>query len=204
MSIRVPTFIFAALLSYALGNINGAILVSKAFYGSDVRESGSKNAGLTNFMRVYGKKSALWVIAIDVGKAVAAALISGYMLRGFVPLKVAQGFGELFVVIGHTFPAAFRFHGGKGILSGVSAAFVIDWRIGLLLLVAFAIIVSITRYVSLGSIVGAALMPLLGQLFYAIPLLTVELALAAGLMIFMHRSNIGRLIRGKENKFSFK
>ncbi len=191
----------AAILAYCLGNMNGAIIISHTIYHSDVRNYGSKNGGLTNFLRVYGKKTAVQVILIDVFKAVAAVYISGVMLRSLMHLKLAQGLGFIFVIIGHMFPVLYRFHGGKGILSGVSALFVLDWRVALILLGVFILVLLTTRYVSLGSVLCAAIMPILIHFFVGEPVLTLVCTVVGALVIFMHRANISRLLHGTENKF---
>ena len=195
--------ILTALIAYGLGNLNGAIIISRALYRKDVRTEGSKNGGLTNFMRVFGKKAAPLVILVDAGKALCAAWLGGLLLRNYTTVEFGRALGMLCVVIGHMFPALFHFHGGKGILSGVSAVFLLDWHIGLILLGLFFFILLLTRYVSLGSILGAALCPVLAQLFVGQLPVTLLCALAGALMIFMHRSNITRLLNGTENKFSF-
>ena len=195
--------VFVALISYGLGNLNGSILVSKALYHSDVRDSGSGNAGLTNFLRVYGKKAAPLVILVDAGKGILSALLGGWLMGSVTEVKLGQAFALLFVVLGHMFPVLYGFRGGKGVLAGVSGIFVLDWRIGLILLVSFAVILILSRYVSLGSIICAVLFPLLTQLFLQRLSVTFLAALAGGMIVFMHRSNIRRLLDGNENKFKF-
>lgn len=195
--------VLTALLAYALGNLNGSIIVSKALYHSDVRDAGSGNGGLTNFLRVYGKKAAPLVIFVDVGKAVLSTLLGGWLMGSFAAVKIGQAFGLLCVVLGHMFPALYGFHGGKGVLAGISSIFVLDWRVGLILFCSFALILYLTRYVSLGSVICAAALPVLVQLFLRTPLATLLCVIAGGMVIFMHRSNIKRLLNGNENKFTF-
>ena len=145
----------AALTAYLLGNLNGAVCVSALIANEDVRSHGSGNAGLTNFIRNYGTTSALLVIAIDAGKAAVACWSCGLMLDpygyGFEGLVL----GGFCVMLGHVFPALLGFKGGKGILSGCIVAFIVDWRIGLVILALFAVIYLATRYVSLASVLAA-------------------------------------------------
>ena len=195
--------VLIALISYALGNLNGAVIVSKALYHEDVRHSGSQNGGLTNFMRVFGKKAAPLVILIDSGKAVLAVLLGGYLLEDYALLMEGRALAMLFSVIGHTAPALYRFHGGKGILASISAVFVLNWQMALILMGVFFLILLLTKYVSLGSMVGELLLPLLAHFFIGIPFVTGCCALCAGLTVYMHRSNIRRLLKGEENKFHF-
>ena len=118
--------------------------------------------------------------------------------------SVPKLIGGLFCILGHIFPVTFRFKGGKGILSGVTLLFMLDWRVGLICLSVFVILVAATRYISLGSIIGSGLAPFVFLVFnwghwWALVLLT----LTAGLLVWSHRSNIRRLLNGTENKFSF-
>ena len=193
--------LLTALIAYLCGCINGAILISKHYLKEDVRTRGSGNAGLTNFYRNYGPKYAALVLVLDALKMVAAVLITCAFL-GYAPL--AKLFGGFFCALGHIFPVTFRFKGGKGILSCATLLFMLDWRMGLICLSAFVIIVAATRYISLGSIVVSALSPFVFMVFYwgswwSLALLT----LTATLLIWSHRSNIRRLLSGTESKFSF-
>ena len=124
--------VLAFLCSYLLGNLNGAVIVSSIYAHDDVRTHGSGNAGLTNFIRTYGPKIAIYVILIDVGKALLACFASGMLLNGYGYYKEGVAVGALFVILGHAFPALLGFRGGKGILSGVTVACMMDWRMGLL------------------------------------------------------------------------
>ena len=190
-----------AVLSYLCGCINGAILISKHYLHEDVRSRGSGNAGLTNFYRNYGSKYAALVLALDALKMVAAIVITCVLL-GWTP--EAKLWGGLFCALGHIFPVTFRFKGGKGILSGATLLMMLDWRMGLICLAVFVAIVATTRYISLGSIVGSGLAPVVFLLFYRGHWLGFALlTLTAALLIWSHRSNVKRLISGTESKFSF-
>ncbi len=213
-------FVVCAAAGYLLGSFNGAILISKWFRGEDIRTKGSGNAGLTNFYRNYGGLDTLLVLLIDVGKTVLACFVGGWIFKAagyynhnpdlsWVP--EAQFLCGGFSVIGHVFPLYFNFKGGKGILTcGTLAAFV-DWRIIMVLLVVFAAVVIITRYVSLGSIVAAVNYPFLFWIRYPIDknlsdgaiMMTILAFCLAALAIYMHHGNIQRLRAGTENKFSF-
>lgn len=206
--------IASAVIAYFLGSINGSIIVSNIMFRSDVRERGSGNAGLTNFYRNFGIKGMAGVIGIDVAKGVLGALIGGWLLALVAPetpetmaayfKDTGHMFATVFVVLGHVFPVFYGFRGGKGILCGVSAAFVIDWRAGMICLLIFGITVGLTRYVSLGSILGALSFPIsmLGLGYTGMPV-TLSL-LAVAMIVIKHGENIVRLIRRKESKFEFK
>lgn len=195
---------FAAifLFSYLLGCANGAIIISKYVLKNDIRQHGSGNAGLTNFQRVFGGKLTFAVIAFDVLKAVAAVLL-GMLL--FAPIDALMGkyLGGIFVLLGHCFPFMFGFKGGKGILSGGTVAMMIDWRVGLMVWALFLVLVVLTRYVSLGSIAAGAAFPFASWFFLGTIYLLPGL-ICGGLVVFMHRANIARLLKHEENKLSFR
>lgn len=193
--------LLAAVIAYFCGCVNGAILISKHYLHEDVRTRGSGNAGLTNFYRNYGAKYAALVLSLDALKMVGAIVITCSIMSWTPGAKL---WGGMFCALGHIFPVTFRFKGGKGILSGAALLFMLDWRIALICMSAFVILVAATRYISLGSIVGSALAPVLFLFFYwghwgSFALLTMT----AALLIWSHRSNIKRLISGTESKFSF-
>ena len=193
--------VIAALGSYLLGNLNGAVIVSRVMAHEDVRSHGSGNAGLTNFIRNYGVRTAALVILIDVGKAVAACLLGQALLSPLGYAKEGQMLGAACVLLGHIFPALLGFKGGKGILSGFTIALMVDWRIGLLIFLTFAVAYGLTQYVSLGSVLAAAMFGVGFILFYRQqPVVMWTALLLAALVIFMHRGNIQRLLRGEERK----
>ena len=186
----------------AIGYIFGLFQTS-FFYGKlkgiDIREHGSGNAGLTNFIRNYGAGRSLLVIAIDVLKAVLACLLGGLM---FPEDPVAgRTLGGVAVMLGHDFPALQGFRGGKGILSGWFIAFTVNWRIGLLIGVVFFAAYLITQYVSLGSVLAAVTFGIGFAVFYFdnLPVMLGGLFMSA-LTVFQHRGNIVRLVRGEERK----
>lgn len=198
----ILSVILAAVIAYLLGNLNGAVVISRLVAHEDVRTKGSGNAGLTNFTRNYGAATSVFVILIDVGKAVAACLIGGLLLKRFGHYTDGIALGGLFVILGHDFPALLGFKGGKGILSGVTVALMLDWRIGLLVFGIFLVAYLLTKYVSLGSVLSSGSF----GFFYAwihwgegwFPI-AVGLFLSC-LIVWMHRSNIVRLVKGEERK----
>ena len=196
-----------AFVSYFLGCINGAVLTSKLFYHDDVRKHGSGNAGLTNFYRTYGVKYALCVIVLDMGKAVAAVGFSVLLLNIYgadaALLLLGKNFAGLFCLIGHVFPVTEHFKGGKGILCCGTFLLCLDWKIALMAWGLFFVIVLLTRYVSLGSVCAATSVPIMTHIVYASARLDAVSALMAALVLFAHRENIVRLLRGTENKFRF-
>lgn len=197
----VYSMLIAFLVAYLLGNLNGAVCMSAIVAGDDVRSHGSGNAGLTNFIRNYGSKSALFVIFIDLGKAVAACLCAGLLLEPYGYYREGMMLGAVAVILGHDFPALLGFRGGKGIMCGFGAALVMDWHIGVLLLVMFSAGYFLTQYVSLGSVLGAITFAIGFSVVYRhSPLLIAASIFMGGLTIFMHRENIRRLLKGEERK----
>ena len=191
----------AALVSYFLGNLNGAVCMS-ALKHDDVRSHGSGNAGLTNYIRNFGRASALFVVAIDMGKAVLACEVGRLILTPYGLSTEGTALGALFVLLGHIFPVLLGFKGGKGILSGVTVALMLDWRLGLLVFGIFLAAYMITHYVSLGSVLSAGSFGPLYALVHPdagfVPI-AVGFFLSA-LLVWMHRANIKRLLKGEERR----
>ncbi|HOD93256.1 MAG TPA: glycerol-3-phosphate 1-O-acyltransferase PlsY [Clostridia bacterium] len=198
----MTTFLHVILvvIGYLIGSLNSAILVS-GLYKKDIREEGSKNAGLTNVLRVLGKKAAILVLVSDMLKGVITTGLGYLLIKDSLSGALVAG---IFTIIGHIFPIFFSFKGGKGILLSLAVILMTDWKIALIGLAIFIIIVSLTRYVSLGSIIAIFCAPLLAWLFNHTAFFIISMGFLAALTIFMHRGNIKRLINGTENKLSFK
>ncbi len=196
--------ILSAVLSYLLGNINGAVLISYLHSHDDVRLHGSGNAGFTNFFRNYGGGISFIVMGVDLAKAIVGCLISGAILGPFGLHREGMMLGAVCVTLGHNYPALLGFHGGKGILCSFAAAIIIDWRIALAVLAVFMVLYFLTQYVSLASIAAAVAYGLAFVLLYKdmfwIAAGGVFLSLLA---LFMHRGNLVRLVRGEETKTDF-
>lgn len=191
------------LLGYFLGCLNGSVMVSHFIIRDDVRHHGSGNAGLTNFYRTYGAKYALGVILFDMGKTVIACLLGGFLLKNAMQdWTLGVLIGGLGCELGHMFPVFFGFKGGKGILSGGTLVWLLDWRVALIAWGLFAALWLATKYVSLGSVSAAVSMPVATWLFCGhSPVYTVLAVVIAGLVVWCHRENIQRLVRGEERKF---
>ena len=201
--------IFVALaLGYLLGSLNTAVIVGK-IYGTDISSHGSKNAGLTNTLRVLGKSAAVFVLAGDILKGIIACFI-GLRLGVYVHSGeavdcislLAAGAGA---VIGHNWPVYFGFKGGKGALTAATVLFMLDWVMALMCLGFFVITVALTRYVSLGTIcatmffVAISFIPAFGNTYY----FYVFACLMAFIILLKHKENIQRLLSGTENKLTF-
>ena len=159
-------------------------------------------AGLTNFYRNYGAKCAIVVIAFDMLKAVGAVCLGGYFLGHLLGWGViGKYFGALFCIIGHMFPVFYGFKGGKGVATGIGVILAVNPILGLMLLVIFAVVVAITRYVSLGSCIAAFVMPALAIVL--VPDFFWFAVIIAAIIIIKHRANLARIVRGEESKLSF-
>ena len=193
--------LLTVIIGYLLGNLNGAVCISHLVAHEDVRTQGSGNAGLTNFIRVYGAGKALSVILIDGGKAAVSCLVGGLLLKPYGMFQEGMAIGGAAVMLGHVFPALLGFRGGKGILSGFFVAITVDWRVALVILAIFALAYLTTRYVSLGSVLGAVGFGIGFAVFYYDNLTVLLCGLfMAALATFMHRENIKRLLKGQERK----
>ncbi len=190
------------VISYLIGSINTSIIASKVLIGDDIRNHGSGNAGATNALRTLGKKGALIVLFGDALKAVLAILLARVISQNN---NTATYIAALGTVLGHNFPVYFGFRGGKGIVVSLVSILFADWRIGIIVALVSILIMALSRYVSLGSILGAALFVLFSFVFHHdSPDFIVFAFMLAFLAIYMHRSNIVRLINKTENKLNFK
>ena len=195
----------AAVIAYFLGCFNGEVIVSKYILRDDVRKHGSGNAGLTNFYRTFGGPLTFVVILTDVLKAVAAVLIGMAIFRvvGTAAMETAGKYwAGMFCLLGHMFPCMFHFQGGKGILSGGTIAFMLDWRVALVVWGGFLILAVLTKWVSLGSIWAGASFPFATWCVYHDRFLLVLSIIIGGLIVWKHRGNLKRILSGTESKFS--
>lgn len=199
----VMVTLLTVLIGYLCGCFNGAVIVSKYILRNDIRTHGSGNAGLTNFFRVFGGPLTFAVILTDMLKAVAAVLIGSLLFSGVGDPTLGKFVAGIAALLGHMFPCMFEFKGGKGILSGGTIAIMIDWRVALVVWGGFLILVALTRFVSLGSIYAAAAFPFATWFILHNVTYTILGAVCAGLILWKHRTNLVRLIQGKESKLTF-
>ena len=208
--------ILIAIIAYLIGSINFSVILSKKMAGFDVRQKGSGNAGTTNMLRSVGKKAAAITLICDILKGVVSigiAILVGYLFNAQNKSILVQ-IAAIAVVIGHTFPIFFGFKGGKGVATSLGVLIMTNWQIGLICLAIAIIIMAITKMVSLGSCMAAIAFPLLTYFaanIYENAYIVKEGSsyfvysiILAVIVLFNHRSNIKRIITGKENKLSFK
>ena len=202
--------VVAAIIGYLLGSINFAVIVSRLLDHDDIRNYGSGNAGMTNILRVYGKKQAALVLLGDFGKGVAAVFIARFIFeRAGITAMDGAYVGALAVLLGHLFPVFFGFRGGKGVLTSAGVMLLVNPVVFAILVPIIVALMLITRIVSLGSITAAVLYPFLTYFVVNAQgrpalLETLLAGLMAVLVIYMHRSNIKRLLNGTESRFGKK
>ena len=187
-----------AVISYLIGSVNTAVIVSCALYKKDIREFGSKNAGMTNMFRVFGKKAGILTFVGDALKALVSVLIAAVIVGRLAGGPNVAGF---FCVAGHVFPLYYGFKGGKGVLVSAVTILFIDPVVFVFVMAVFALMFFATHYVSLASITAAALYPLINSVFRASNQFIVQTVFSLGLAIFvivMHKDNIRRLMDGEE------
>ena len=206
------------VFSYLFGSLNSAIIVCKLWKHKDIREYGSKNAGLTNVLRVFGKGPALATLIFDLVKGVAAVLICRIVVTDVMDVtffgdsKFIGYLAGFIVMIGHIFPVFYGFHGGKGVLLAATTLLTIDPLTCALSVGVFILLVVITKYVSVGSIAAAISYPIFTFIVQSFIIKypegvipnTIVAALIGAVIVYMHKPNIQRLMNGTENKFGSK
>ncbi|MDD2596431.1 MAG: glycerol-3-phosphate 1-O-acyltransferase PlsY [Candidatus Cloacimonetes bacterium] len=193
------------LFAYLLGSIPVGWIVARLFFKTDIRSKGSGNIGATNALRQFGTAVGLIVLLLDMSKGIIAVLLAKSIYGSGTMMVVICG---LLAILGHVFPIWLKFKGGKGVATA-AGVFIALTPISLLIaLLVFIVVVVITRYVSLGSIVAALSLLAVNVISifrqpnkdYALLILVV---LIVAMIIYKHKENITRLIRGNENKISF-
>lgn len=192
-------YILSFFIAYLIGCINNAYLFTKYIKKTDIRNYGSGNAGTTNVLRVLGLKAAIPVLILDILKGVIAVLI-GRLLAGNVGALISG----IAVVCGHNWPAFLGFRGGKGIATSLGVVITINPIFGLFSIIIGVLIIAITRYVSLGSIIGTLSFFTINLIYWQSVNMMIFATILSLLAIYQHRANIKRLINGKESKIGQK
>lgn len=190
--------LLALLLSYLLGSIPNGLWLCRALWHVDLRQHGSHNIGATNAWRTLGKGPGFLVFFLDMLKGLLAVWL-GEMLVGTPLVMILCG---VLAIVGHSLSLFLRFHGGKGVATGLGVILMLMPKVTVIVFLVWLLLVLATRYVSLGSIVAAALVPVLALVFGYQALYVAFGVLAAALIIVRHRSNITRLLNGTENRIS--
>ena len=195
----------AVIVGYLLGSIPGGWIVGKGLKGVDVRKYGSGNIGMTNVLRVLGKKEALLVLLIDLGKGMAAIFIAGLLSAKINP-PLVKALAGIACISGHNWPIFLKFRGGKGVATSAGVFLLLTPLPLFFCVLTMVLVVALTRYVSVGSMTSAALLPfyiwvLMGKQSFLYIVLGM---VVAAIVILRHRSNLKRLLSGKENKLGMK
>ena len=190
----LATVIIAA---YLIGSIPTGLIVGKLIWKKDLRQFGSHNIGATNAWRILGRKAGLLIFFLDLIKGQVGALL-GACIIGTPAAMVLGGF---FAIVGHIFPLFIGFKGGKGVATGLGVLSMLMPKITAIVFVVWLILVIITRYVSVGSVVAAVLTPILAACFKEPAEFFAFALAAAAVIVWRHRENIKRLKAGRENRF---
>jgi acyl phosphate:glycerol-3-phosphate acyltransferase len=197
-----------AVIGYFVGGIPWALIVGKRFYGIDLRKCGSGNLGATNVFRVLGARAGIIVALLDASKGALSVVIATLLVphsvspavHGWAVVSATGG-----AMLGHSYSPYIKFAGGKGVAVAAGALLVMTPKAWPILFVVWFLTILLTRYVSLGSISAAVAFPIAVLLLYRDVLAVVLFAFAAAsLVVWRHRSNIGRLVRGEESKIDLR
>lgn len=184
------------VLAYLIGSVSSAILIARLFRLTDPRSVGSGNPGATNILRQGNKTAALLTLLGDVLKGVLPVLVARLLTADPVILALVGGAA----FIGHVFPVFFRFHGGKGVATGLGVYLALSWPAGLSLVACWLLVAAAFRYSSLAAIVTAALSPLIAAYWMPHPAYIVMAVVVAAVLLWRHKANFQRLVRGEEDK----
>lgn len=223
------SMLLTIVISYLLGSISFAIIITKLFSGKDIRSFGSGNAGATNVLRSQGKLPALLTFIGDLVKSMLSVYLGGVLLCSLQLTPSADSallthnaenlalvgkyLAGLCCVLGHIYPVFFGFRGGKGVMTILGMTLILDWRTAVIGLSVFTIVVLVSRMVSLGSIVAGISLPiatyllrtyLYEQPWQTVTFCTVAMAIITAIAIIKHRENIKRIIAGTESKIGRK
>jgi glycerol-3-phosphate acyltransferase PlsY len=207
-TMEVTTTVVPIAVAYFLGAIPTGLIIARLFGIRDIREHGSGNICATNVWRVIGPRAAVWVYVFDIGKGVAAVMIARQFDQTLVDRDLFLVICAVMAVLGNIVSIFLRFKGGKGVNTSLGAVMtLLPWET-LIAVGVFFVFVLLFKYISLGSMLGACSLSvalLVEKFILDKPVAPVYLCLAAGLaavILISHRQNIGRIIRGTENKFS--
>ncbi|MDD3435633.1 MAG: glycerol-3-phosphate 1-O-acyltransferase PlsY [Candidatus Gastranaerophilales bacterium] len=192
--------IILILLAYLIGSIPTGYIIVKLFTGQDIRKSGSGSTGATNVKRVMGNKWFFTVMLLDAIKGALPVLLAKIFAVTFVSIGLVPVLCAIAVILGHSKSIFLKFSGGKSVASGIGTILALNWHVGLAIAVVWATITYLSRYVSLGSIIALSLSPLF-MYFCKEPIAYIIYCLIGAIyIIYLHRENIRRLIKGEENK----
>ncbi len=192
--------LIAAIIGYIIGSIPTGYIIVKLKTGQDIRKIGSGSTGATNVKRVLGKKWFFIVMFLDAIKGAIPVLLAFFFLKAYAQYGITPVVAAISVLLGHSKSVFLRFTGGKSVASGVGTILALCFPVGICIAVIWGIITYISKYVSLGSIIALALSPVLMYLFKQPIGYVIYCTIGAIYIIWLHRENIKRLLKGEENK----
>lgn len=199
---KILLIILAALVSYLVGGVNPAIILSRRRYRLDLRRFGSHNAGFTNFLRVLGERHAWQVLVWDAVKSAVVCAVCGVVFHLTLGrFQLGAAIAMFFAMLGHSYPVWYGFHGGKSAAVMGAGVFFISLPAGALAIAFFGVLLTAVRIMSLSALAAAVMFALLLGLVWTPPMDVMLLCLASvALLFFRHRENIARLLHGKESR----
>lgn len=193
--------ILAVVVSaYIIGSIPTGYIIVKIFTGQDIRTIGSGSTGATNVKRVMGKKWFFITMILDAIKGALPVVLAALFAKTYTEIGLLPVLAAVAVILGHSKSVFLKFTGGKSVASGVGTILALNWQVGLIIAVIWAVITFFTRYVSVGSMIALILSPFIMYAFNAPVAYVWYCALGALYIVYLHRSNIQRLLKGEENK----
>lgn len=197
---KIIEILAVAIGAYLIGSIPTGYIIVKAFKNEDIRKIGSGSTGATNVKRVMGKKWFFITLLLDAFKGALPVILAAMFAKNFTAIGLLPVIAAVAVILGHSKSIFLNFTGGKSVASGVGTILALNWQVGLIIAAIWGVITYFSKYVSLGSIIALAISPFLmyfldGRLAYVAYCL-----LGAIYIIYLHRENIRRLLRGEENK----
>lgn len=188
------------IISYLVGSIPTGYLIVKLFTGQDIRTIGSGSTGATNVKRVMGKKWFFIVLLLDAFKGALPVCLAYLFATKFTSIGLLPVLAAVAVILGHSKSIYLKFTGGKSVASGVGTIIALNWMAGLTIAAIWACITYFSKYVSLGSIIALGISPLIMYLYHAPIAYVAYCTVGALYIIWLHRENIKRLLKGEENK----
>ena len=185
------------IAAYLIGSIPTGLILGKGIWKKDLRQYGSHNIGATNAWRILGRKAGILVFILDFLKGQIGVLLGAWMFAS----PGAMVLGGFAAIIGHMFPIFLGFKGGKGVATALGVIAALMPKVTVIVFVVWLVLVTITRYVSIGSIVAAVLAPILAAIFNEPTIYFLFVLIIAVIIVLRHKENIRRLKAGRENKF---
>lgn len=192
--------IIAVVIAYLIGSIPTGYIIVKLFTGEDIRKTGSGSTGATNVKRVMGKKWFFIVMFLDALKGALPVILAKIFATTFVSMGLIPVLCAIAVILGHSKSIFLGFSGGKSVASGVGTILALNWMVGLSIALIWSVVTYFSRYVSVGSIIALSISPILMYLCKEPVAYVAYCILGAIYIVYLHRTNIQRLLKGEESK----